>query len=215
MTVILLILLAVIVAMVFVEQSQRRIPVQYAKRMVGRKLLGGTSTYIPLKINMAGVIPVIFASSLLTLPQLVTQFRTATPRVGHLDAEERLPTSAPLQHRSVLAAHRVLRVLLHRDHVQPDEVADNMKKYGGFIPGIRPGKPTADYLDYVLSRITAAGSLYLAIVALIPTLAVRRLGPQPAPPFGGYVNPHPRRRRSRHRQAHPGSTGAAPLRRVP
>ena len=97
----------------------------------------------------------------------------------------------------------------------PDEVAENMKKYGGFIPGIRPGKPTAEYLDFVLSRITAAGSLYLAIVALIPTLAVRLAQSQPEPAVRRLVPHHRRRRWARHRQAHSGATGAAPLRRVP
>ncbi|WP_296666536.1 preprotein translocase subunit SecY [Demequina sp.] len=179
-------LLVVIAAVVFVEQSQRRIPVQYAKRMVGRKMLGGSSTYIPLKINMAGIIPVIFASSLLTIPQVIRQFQGNDPSDWMLWLDNNLASpSAPL--------HIILYILLivffayfyTAITFNPTEVADNMKKYGGFIPGIRPGTPTAEFLDYVLSRITAAGSLYLAIVALVPTLLFVALGLATNIPFGG------------------------------
>jgi preprotein translocase subunit SecY len=176
----------VLAAVVYVEQSQRRIPVQYAKRMVGRKMLGGSSTYIPIRINMAGVIPIIFAASLLSLPQLVVQFAgdNAASWVVWLQVNV-AQTGAPL--------HTLLYILLiiffcyfyTSITFNPEEVADNMKKYGGFIPGIRPGKPTADYLDYVLSRITAAGSLYLGLVALAPVMVFQWLGLSQSVGIGG------------------------------
>ena len=181
-----LLLLAVIAVVVFVEQSQRRIPVQYAKRVVGRRTLGGSSTYIPLKINMAGVIPVIFASSLLTLPTVIAQFSGNDPADWVVWLKNNLATtSAPL--------HMLLYILLivffayfyTAITFNPDQVADDMKKYGGFIPGIRPGKPTADFLSFVLSRITAAGSIYLALVALAPMLAFVAMGVNTNIPFGG------------------------------
>ncbi len=184
--VMLLILLAVIAAVVYVEQSQRRIPVQYAKRMVGRRMLGGSSTYIPLKINMAGVIPVIFASSLLQLPYVIVQFAGNNPSGWVLWLQNNVTrTDAPLH----IAFYILLIVFFAYFYTaitfNPNEVADNMKKYGGFVPGIRPGQPTADYLDYVLSRITAAGSIYLAIVALLPMLALVFLGLNASIPLGG------------------------------
>ncbi len=184
-TVILLIVLAVIAAVVYVEQSQRRIPVQYAKRMVGRRMLGGSSTYIPLKINMAGVIPVIFASSLLQIPYVIVQFAGNNPDGWVLWLQDNVTrTNAPIH----IAFYILLIVFFAYFYTaitfNPTEVADDMKKYGGFIPGIRPGSPTADYLDYVLSRITAAGSVYLAVVALIPTLALTFLGLNTSIPLG-------------------------------
>ncbi len=182
---VLLTVLAVVIVIVFVEQSQRRIPVQYAKRMVGRKMLGGTSTYIPIKINMAGVIPVIFASSLLTLPQLVTQFSHSNAGWAVWIQRYVTPTGAPLNMLMYSLFIVFFAYFYTAITFNPDEVADNMKKYGGFIPGIRPGKPTAEYLDFVLSRITAAGSLYLAIVALVPTILLVALNLNQRLPFGG------------------------------
>ncbi|WP_062314491.1 preprotein translocase subunit SecY [Demequina rhizosphaerae] len=181
-----IVLFIVIAAVVFVEQSQRRIPVQYAKRMVGRKMLGGSSTYIPLKINMAGIIPVIFASSLLTIPQVIIQFQGDDPAGWVVWLNNNVAqSSAPLH----IALYILLIVFFAYFYTaitfNPTEVADDMKKYGGFIPGIRPGTPTAEFLDYVLSRITAAGSLYLAIVALVPTLLFVALGLSSSIPFGG------------------------------
>ena len=179
-------LLAVIAVVVYVEQSQRRIPVQYAKRVVGRRTLGGSSTYIPLKINMAGVIPVIFASSLLTLPTVISQFAGDDPSDWVIWLRDNIAdSSAPLH----IALYILLIVFFAYFYTaitfNPDQVADDMKKYGGFIPGIRPGKPTADFLDYVLSRITAAGAVYLALVALAPTLAFVAMGVNTNIPFGG------------------------------
>ena len=180
---------AVIALVVFVEQSQRRIPVQYAKRMVGRRVYGGTSTYIPLKVNMAGVIPVIFASSLLSLPMLLAQFnqRSDGTSPGWVDW-----INAHLvrgDHPYYMLLYTLLILFFTFFYVSitfnPTEVADNMKKYGGFIPGIRAGRPTAEYLSYVLNRITVPGALYLAFVSLIPLIALVLVGANQNFPFGG------------------------------
>ncbi|MBN9326482.1 MAG: preprotein translocase subunit SecY, partial [Cellulomonas sp.] len=183
--VVLAIIVLVIALVVFVEQSQRRIPVQYAKRMVGRKMYGGSSTYIPIKINMSGVIPIIFASSLLQVPVLLAQFGNQTTGWVKWVGKYLASSSAPL--------HMVIYTLLiiffcyfyTAITFNPDEVADNMKKYGGFIPGIRAGRPTAEYLDYVITRITAPGSIYLAFVALVPTVAFALMKVGGNIPFGG------------------------------
>ncbi|MCX4908126.1 preprotein translocase subunit SecY [Streptomyces sp. NBC_00878] len=170
---------------VFVEQAQRRIPVQYAKRMIGRRSYGGTSTYIPLKVNQAGIIPVIFASSLLYIPALIAQFAGGTSGWKTWIEQHLADTAAP--------AHIVLYFFLIiffaffyvAISFNPEEVADNMKKYGGFIPGIRAGRPTAEYLGYVLNRITWPGSLYLGLIALVPTMALAGFGANQNFPFGG------------------------------
>ena len=131
----------------FVEQSQRRIPVQYAKRVVGRRTLGGSSTYIPLKINMAGVIPVIFASSLLTLPTVIAQFAGDDPAPWVEWMQNNIAaTSSPCTSRLYILLIVFFAYFYTAITFNPDQVADDMKKYGGFIPGIRPGKPTADFL---------------------------------------------------------------------
>jgi preprotein translocase subunit SecY len=189
-----IVLIAVVAFVVFMEQAQRRIPVQYAKRMVGRRMYGGTSTYIPLKVNQAGVIPVIFASSLLYIPQLAAGlFGSQTNPQGWVAWVDRymLPPNAGLPSQSAfyMALFFVLIVGFTYFYVSitfnPTEVADNMKKYGGFIPGIRPGRPTAEYLSYVLTRLTAPGSLYLAIIGLIPMVAFALMGVSNQIPFGG------------------------------
>lgn len=182
---VLAVVVLVIALVVFVEQSQRRIPVQYAKRMVGRRMYGGSSTYIPIKINMAGVIPVIFASSLLAVPGLIAQF--GDPTAGWVQWVSRyIADPASPWH---IAIYMLLIIFFCYFYTaitfNPDEVADNMKKYGGFIPGIRAGRPTAEYLDYVITRITAPGSIYLALVALIPTLVFIALDVSTNIPFGG------------------------------
>jgi preprotein translocase subunit SecY len=170
-TLILLLGLAIIVAVVFVEQAQRRIPVQYAKRMIGRRQYGGTSTYLPLKVNQAGVIPVIFASSLLYIPQLISQLTSNNSKTSSF---QRWVTNYLLNQSSwvYIITYFVLIIFFTYFYVgitfDPVERADDMKKYGGFIPGIRPGRPTAEYLQFVLSRITLPGSLYLGIVAVLP-----------------------------------------------
>ena len=181
----------VIVGLVtFVEQCQRRVPVQYAKKMVGRKMYGGSSTYIPIKVNMAGVIPVIFASSLLYLPALIAQFNA--PAQGEAPAD----WVAWVQDTLVRGDHPLYMVLYFALIVfftyfyvaitfAPDEVADNIKRVGGFIPGIRAGRPTAEYLDYILTRITLPGALYLGVIALIPLIALVLVNANRNFPFGG------------------------------
>ena len=176
---------AVVAAVVFVEQAQRRIPVQYAKRMVGRQAYGGTSTYIPIKVNQAGVIPVIFASSLLYIPSLVVNFTNSQAGWAVWISRNLVKGDHPIY----IALYSALIIFFTYFYVaitfNPDEVADNMKKYGGFIPGIRAGRPTSEYLTYVLSRITAPGSLYLALVAIIPIIALVAFGASQNFPFGG------------------------------
>ncbi|NCT89670.1 preprotein translocase subunit SecY [Cellulomonas sp. APG4] len=183
--IVMVIIVLVIGLVVFVEQSQRRIPVQYAKRMVGRKMYGGSSTYIPIKINMAGIIPVIFASSLLAIPGLIAQFGDQTADWVVWVSENVADPGAPLNIGLYLVLIIFFAYFYTAITFNPDEVADNMKKYGGFIPGIRAGRPTAEYLDYVLTRVLAAGSLYLAFVALIPLIAFIVLGVGTNIPFGG------------------------------
>ncbi len=184
-TVTVLVGLAVIAFVVFVEQAQRRVPVQYAKRMVGRRMYGGTSTYIPLKVNMAGVIPVIFASSLLFLPTLFVQL-TGSQAAWAQWVQQNFGTGSGTWY---LLTYFLLVIFFCYFYVSitfnPSDVADNMKKYGGFIPGIRAGKPTADYLDYVLTRLTAPGSLYLGLIAVLPVFAFGGLGVAGDFIFGG------------------------------
>ncbi len=184
-TITVLVGLAVIAFVVFVEQAQRRIPVQYAKRMVGRRMYGGTSTYIPLKVNMAGVIPVIFASSLLFLPTLFVQL-TGSQSGWAQWVQQNFGTGSGTWY---LLTYFLLVIFFCYFYVSitfnPTDVADNMKKYGGFIPGIRAGKPTADYLDYVLTRLTAPGSLYLGLIAVLPVFAFGGLGVAQDFIFGG------------------------------
>nr|MDT0661050.1 preprotein translocase subunit SecY [Micromonospora sp. DSM 115978] len=167
---VIVLVLVVITLVVFIEQSQRRIPVQYAKRMIGRRMYGGTSTYIPLKVNQAGVIPVIFASSLLYLPQLALQFFDPNDP-GDVQAWVQNNLADP-RSPIYIVVYFLMIIFFTYFYVSitfnPTEVADNMKKYGGFVPGIRPGKPTADYLDFILSRITLPGSLYLGMVSILP-----------------------------------------------
>jgi preprotein translocase subunit SecY len=174
-----------IALLVFVEQSERRIPVQYAKRMVGRRMFGGTSTFIPIKINMANVIPVIFASSILSIPMMIAQFGDIEAPWVQWIQQWLVQQDSPLYIGLFVTMIVFFAFFYTAITFNPDEVADNMKKYGGFIPGIRAGRPTADYLDYVLTRITWPGSLYLAAVALIPTLAFIFMGMTQQIPFGG------------------------------
>lgn len=166
-----------VVGVVFIEQGQRRIPVQYAKRMVGRRQYGGTSTYLPLKVNQAGVIPVIFASSLIYVPVLVTQIILSGQSNPSGDSWwqrnviQYLQSPASYQY---ITLYFVLIIAFSYFYVSvqydPVEQADNMKRYGGFIPGIRPGRPTAQYLGFVMNRLLFVGSLYLAIIAILPNI---------------------------------------------
>jgi len=178
------VILASTVAVVFIEQATRRIPVQYAKRMIGRRQYGGSTTYIPVKINTAGVIPVIFASSILSMPQLVAQFGKPDSSWVQWIGKNLHQTAPPY-----LIGYGLLILFFTFFYTaitfNPEEIADNMKKYGGFIPGIRAGEPTANYLRYVINRVTVAGSLYLVVLALMPTIAVIWLGLSQNLPFGG------------------------------
>ncbi|MFG6196534.1 preprotein translocase subunit SecY [Nonomuraea sp. JJY05] len=178
--------LCLVAAVVFVEQAQRRVPVQYAKRMVGRRMYGGGNTYIPLKVNQAGIVPVIFTSSLLYLPTLAAPLLGDSARTW---VELNLTSGA---HPLYMSVYVLLIVAFAYFYVSitfnPVEVADNMRRYGGFVPGIRPGGPTARYLAYVLSRLTAPGALYLGVLALLPLVAfaiLRDPGTQQNFPFGG------------------------------
>ncbi|KAB1640956.1 preprotein translocase subunit SecY [Gulosibacter chungangensis] len=188
--VIILLAFGVLVAVVFVEQSQRRIPVQYARRMIGRRTYGGQSTYIPIKVNQAGVIPVIFSSSLLMIPSLIAQFNQ--PAAGESPAEWVVWIQNNLMTGDswiYMVVYFLLTIAFAYFYVyiafNPDEVAENMRKQGGFVPGIRAGQPTADYLSYVLNRITFPGSIYLGIIALLPLIALSTVGANQNFPFGG------------------------------
>jgi preprotein translocase subunit SecY len=186
--VVLAVSVAIVAFVVFMEQAQRRIPVQYAKRMIGRRMYGGTSTFIPLKVNQAGVIPVIFASSLLYIPQLATSlFGNQThPQVWYTWVQKYLITGdSPIYMLTFFLLILFFTYFYVAITFNPTEVADNMRKYGGFIPGVRPGKPTAEYLNYVLTRLTAPGSVYLGIIALIPMIALAVVGATQNFPFGG------------------------------
>ena len=184
--------LLIIVAVVFIEQGQRRIPVQYAKRMVGRRQYGGTTTYLPLKVNQAGVIPVIFASSLMYIPTLVTQLvqDPNNPGTGWWQEVVMSHVNDPSS-VGYIVVYFALIIFFSYFYVSiqfdPMEQADNMKKYGGFIPGFRPGRPTAQYLGYVLNRILLFGSLYLGIIAVLPNifLDMGQGGDVQNMPFGG------------------------------
>ncbi|GAB3942461.1 preprotein translocase subunit SecY [Corynebacterium tapiri] len=175
---VILAVIALVIGVVFVEQGQRRIPVQYAKRMVGRRQYGGSSTYLPLKVNQAGVIPVIFASSLMYMPVLITQIiysNQAAPPDNWWQRNVMAWLQAPSSWQYILL-YFLLIIFFSYFYVSvqydPNEQADNMKKYGGFIPGIRPGRPTAMYLGYVMNRLLFVGALYLGAIAVLPNIAM-------------------------------------------
>lgn len=184
---VILVSLIVMVGVVFVEQSQRRIPVQYAKRMVGRRMYGGTSTYIPIKVNQAGVIPVIFAASILALPQMAASF--GDPEAGwvqwineHLIMGFSFSWIYALVYVGLIIFFAFFYVSIT---FNAEEIADNMKKYGGFVPNVRAGKPTERYLTYVINRIQTPGAVYLAVISLIPLFALVYLGASQDFPLGG------------------------------
>jgi preprotein translocase subunit SecY len=164
--------IGVVVSVVFVQEGQRRIPIQYAKRMVGRRQTAGGSTYMPLRVNMAGVIPVIFAAALLALPQTIGSFRPSAQTFIN-----QYFSPASWAYLGVEAALIIIFTYFYTAvQFNPVDQADNLRKYGGYIPGIRPGPPTAQYLDRVLTRLTLPGSLFLAVVAVLPSIAIKEFG---------------------------------------
>jgi len=164
-----LVAIGVVVAVVFIQEGQRRIPIQYAKQMVGRRMTSGGSTYMPLRVNMAGVIPVIFAAAVMAFPPTIAEFVPSTQTFVNRHFQ---PSSwGYLLTEAVLIV--VFTYFYTAVQFNPVDQADNLRKYGGYIPGIRPGPPTAQYLDRVLTRLTLPGSLYLAIIAVTPSLFIR------------------------------------------
>jgi len=180
----------IVLLVILVEQSQRRVPVQYAKRVVGRREYGGQSTYIPIKVNMAGVVPVIFASSLLYLPALIAQFNQPDAN-GQVQDWVTWVSNYLTQGDNPLYMSLYFLLIFGFTYFyvaitfNPEEVSDNMKNYGGFVPGIRAGRPTTEFLEYVLSRITFAGAIYLGLIAMIPLIAFTLVGANQNFPFGG------------------------------
>ena len=188
--------LILVIGVIFIEQGQRRIPVQYAKRMVGRRQYGETSTYLPLKVNQAGVIPVIFASSLIYVPVLITQIVNSSQtnvknNWWQRDVIQYLQNPASWQYIILYFALIIFFSFFYVSiQYDPYEQADNMKKYGGFIPGVRPGRPTAEYLGYVINRLLFVGSLYLGVIAVLPNILIdmgisSSGGTHGSLPFGG------------------------------
>jgi preprotein translocase subunit SecY len=185
---ILIVMVAVVAFIVLVERGERRIPVQYAKRVVGRRMMGGQSTHLPLKVNAGGVIPVIFASSLLAFPQTLNQVafvRNSPYLSGLLSA---MSGSSPLYFLLFTALIMFFCFFYVSIIFNPNEAADNMRKYGGFIPGIRPGKNTAEYMNKILTRITVVGGLYLAILSLIPQIMISGIKLQKLPLVGNWID---------------------------
>ncbi len=175
--------LVIIVAIVTIEQGQRRIPVQYAKRVVGRRMYGGSSTYLPLKVNQAGVIPIIFASSVLYIPTLLQNVIQSRSVQSFID--NNIVNPAAIAHNVIFGLMIVFFTYFYTAITfNPVDTADNMKKYGGFIPGIRPGRQTAEHLDRILTRITLPGALFIAAIALLPNIFLATQGINNLP-FGG------------------------------
>ena len=178
-------LLVIMILVIYVELAQRRIPVQYTRRMIGRKMYGGSSTYLPLKINMSGVIPPIFASSILAVPTLIAQFGNSDQSwVKWINSN--LANTTSVWYIALYALMIVFFCFFYTEITfNPDETADNMKQYGGFIPGIRAGSATSNYLSYVMNRLNTVGVVYLLFVALIPTVLIMALNLNTKLPFGG------------------------------
>src|SRR5271167_2861514 len=188
--IILAIMIAVVAFIVLVERGERRIPVQYAKRIQGRKMMGGQSTHLPLKVNAGGVIPVIFASSLLALPQTALQFplvKNSPWLSGMLTA---VSGAQPLYYLLYTALIIFFCFFYVSIIFNPNEAADNMRKYGGFIPGIRPGKNTAEYMNKILTKITVVGGLYLSVLSLLPVIMISGIKLQRLPLMGNWIDSH-------------------------
>ncbi|MGA2532887.1 MAG: preprotein translocase subunit SecY [Candidatus Aminicenantales bacterium] len=177
-------MIAVIAFIVFVERGQRRIPVSYAKRVVGRKVYGGQSTHLPLRVNTGGVIPIIFAASVITIPVTIAQL-VKVPAIKQI--ADQFNMGMPLYNLCYVAAIIFFTYFYISIIFNPVDVADNLRKYGGFIPGMRPGKNTSDYIDEVLSRITLVGAVYLAVVAILPEFLITGLRVQSLPWVGTWL----------------------------
>jgi len=177
---------AVIAAIVFVERGHRRVTVQYARRMVGRRMYGGASTHIPLKVNTGGVMPVIFSSSILAFPYTISKMGTPG---GWLDRMgQNLSQGYPLYTFLDIILIIFFAYFYTAIIFNPDDVAENMRKYGGFVPGIRPGKRTAEYIDTILTRITLAGAIYLALIAILPDFLITGFRVAPIPFVGDWLD---------------------------
>ena len=186
--ILIVIMIAVVAAIVFVERAQRRIPIQYARRVIGRKVYGGQSTHLPLRVNTGGVIPVIFASSILAIPPTIAQF-SVLKNIPWVDAIMRqLGYNMPLY--SLLYFLLIVFFCFFYTSIifNPVDTADNMKKYGGFIPGIRPGRVTAEYIDRVLTRLTFGGAAYLGLISLLPMFLISGFRVQELPLIGTYLD---------------------------
>src|SRR5512138_1163373 len=185
-----ILMVLVVAAIIFVERGHRRVTVQYAKRVVGRRMYGGSSTHIPLKVNTGGVIPVIFASSIIAFPvtilQMLPSARAGTGWVS--DLIRQLGWGNPLYNLLYVAGIIFFAYFYTAIIFNPDDVAENMRKYGGFIPGIRPGKRTAEYIDTILTRVTLAGAIYLAIIAILPQFLLSGFKVEPIPFIGGWLD---------------------------
>jgi preprotein translocase subunit SecY len=178
----LIMMVLVIGAVIFVERGHRRVTVQYAKRMVGRRMYGGSSTHIPLKVNTGGVIPVIFASSIIAFPATMAGMFAPGSWMQQLSVQ--LGWGMPLYNLLYVSGIIFFCYFYTAIIFNPDDVAENMRKYGGFIPGIRPGKRTAEYIDTILTRITLVGAIYLAIVAILPEFLINGFKVAPIPFVG-------------------------------
>jgi preprotein translocase subunit SecY len=186
MAILLVLMVAVIAAIIYVERGHRRITVQYAKRVVGRRQYGGSSTHIPLKVNTGGVIPVIFASSILSFPAMLSGM--FTPGSWADAAVRQIAYGMPLYNLLYVLGIVFFAYFYTAIIFNPDDVSENMRKYGGFIPGIRPGKRTAEYIDTILARITLVGAIYLAIVAIIPEFLLTGMKVAPIPFIGEWLD---------------------------
>src|ERR1051326_5643428 len=173
LVIIIAIMIAVVGFIVLVERGERRIPVQYAKRVVGRRMMGGQSTHLPLKVNAGGVIPVIFASSLLAFPTTLLSWQSVKNNRFLSATLSSIGGAQPLYYVFFVALIIFFCFFYVSIIFNPNEAADNMPKYGGFIPGIRPGKNTADYMNKILPKITVVGGLYLSILSLLPTIMIQ------------------------------------------
>jgi len=186
--VILTVMIAVVAFIVLVERGERRIPVQYAKRIQGRRMMGGQSTHLPLKVNAGGVIPVIFASSLLAFPQTLTSWQVVKNSPFLSGLLESIGGNQPLYYLLFCALIIFFCFFYVSIIFNPNEAADNMRKYGGFIPGIRPGKNTAEYMNKILTKITVVGGLYLSVLSLIPQIMIAGIKLQRLPLLGNWID---------------------------